>query len=148
MIKLFRALQHSHDGTADNNNPGDHTVTQAFGQPGLDYSMQRSPRDAMYSSHMVSSHIQSNSQLYCYYPSKPEESNCVLNMFNIFCLKQQVHGQVVQAAIVIMKVRVALQLAITLQLNHPRMQPAQQSLLEAYLIALQPKQTQVQLRGR
>lgn len=56
-----RALQHSHDGTADNNNPGDHGVAQTFGaQPGLDYSMQRSPRDAMYSSHMVSSHIQSN----------------------------------------------------------------------------------------
>ncbi|XP_021963129.1 aryl hydrocarbon receptor nuclear translocator homolog isoform X2 [Folsomia candida] len=58
-----KALQHSHDGTTpgDNNNPGDHTVTPAFAtQPGLDYSMQRSPRDALYPPpHMVSSHIQS-----------------------------------------------------------------------------------------
>ncbi|CAG7837683.1 unnamed protein product [Allacma fusca] len=58
-----KALQHSHDatGTGENNNPVDHaSVAQTFGaQPGLDYSMQRSPRDALYSSHMVSSHIQS-----------------------------------------------------------------------------------------
>lgn len=63
-VYISRALQHSHDGTTpgDNNNPGDHTVTPAFAtQPGLDYSMQRSPRDALYPPpHMVSSHIQSN----------------------------------------------------------------------------------------
>ncbi len=65
-VLFIRAIQHSqHDGTTtgDNNNPGDHTVTPAFAtqQPGLDYSMQRSPRDALYPPpHMVSSHIQSN----------------------------------------------------------------------------------------
>lgn len=53
-----------------------------------------------------------------------------------------------QAATVITKVRVARQLAITLLLNQHPMQRAQPSLLEAYLIALQPKQTQVQLRDR
>ena len=60
----FRALQHSHDttgGAGENNNPVNHaSVAQPFGaQPGLDYSMQRSPRDTLYPSHMVSSHIQS-----------------------------------------------------------------------------------------
>ena len=62
----FRALQHTHDGSGptaggENSNPADHGVGQTFtGQPGLDYSMQRSPRDTLYPSHMVSSHIQSN----------------------------------------------------------------------------------------
>jgi len=72
-ISVSQRALHSHDGSSgDNNNPGDHTASTtsvgppAFGgtQPGLDYSMQRSPRDALYPPHMVSSHIQSNLHLF------------------------------------------------------------------------------------
>jgi aryl hydrocarbon receptor nuclear translocator len=60
-----KGIQHPHDAAGvENTNPADHAAVvgggQTFGaQPGLDYSMQRSPRDTLYPSHLVSSHIQS-----------------------------------------------------------------------------------------
>lgn len=91
-------------------------MTPAFGaQPGLDYSMQRSPRDALYPPpHMVSSHIQSTKfsvpclRLTTYAQGRNEDVEFV--MFNVQ-KKLQVHALGVPAVTVIMRGKVVHPLA-------------------------------------